>query len=306
VFATTVTGGSTKTTGTSVTETCATITGCNLKDIDATTTANVCTIQKRAVRETNVPEPDEEAASKREQAASKTAKIKSRAIIPHHDFLRCQQDSPYAIIWPLNPELDNEQDEIRGMLVGRFQQTSHGYQEARADDMHFTAFYVVESVDDDAMAFFNSDLVPQIYLAYHPTNPVLPPHVPPNPVTQPLPIIPRNAKEKGAVTEPTEPRSANDETVATQFNEQRSFNNGTMQSLSKRVIDNYANDAWHVSMVSWGPDVNFDEEHLPGHQPANNQYYSSWDDSYGQGQTIYIMEDGMDTSNPVSLLLLFA
>jgi chitinase len=318
VFATTVTGGSTKTTGTSVTETCATITGCNFKDVDATTTANACTIQKRAVRETNVPEPGEEAASKR--GASKTAKIGSRAI-PSHNFLSCAGSVPYGIIWSANPRRNSEQDEIRTMLTNRWLQTNNGFQEIRASDLGFTAFWVVNAMDDDAMAFFNSDLVPQIYLAYHPENPVLPPHVPPNPVPRPPPIVPRSANNESAVAEPTEERSAidepaikrpiekestNDETVATEPNGQRSFNNQTVQTLSKRAIDYYANDAWHISMLSWGPNIAFDEEHLPGHQPANNQYFQSWDDSYGEGQTIYILERFFDLGNPVSLLLLLA
>jgi hypothetical protein len=161
-------------------------------------------------------------------------------------------------------------------------------------------------MDDDAKNFFNSDLVPQVYLAYHPQvyPPVLPPGVPPNPNQLPPIIIPRSADQESVVTEPTEQRSAKDKSAATGPFEQRSANNETAQTLSTRAIENSLSGAWHFSMVSWGPYSAFDEDLPPGHQPSKNQYFQSWDDSYGNGQTIYILDQSVDLNNPVSLFLL--
>jgi chitinase len=279
VFATTVSGGSTKTTGTSVTETCATITGCNLRDVDATTTANACTIQRRAVRETDVPEPEEKATSKSEQVSAKAAEVESRAIPPTFIWA-CEQLGTDGMIWPFHPDDSNEQEDIRQMLTNRQAASNRKFDEVRADDLGITAFWIVRDMGDNAMDFFNSQQVPQIFLAYHPDNPVLPPHVP---------------KEVKIIS-----RDVNGETGMTGHIEQRSVNNETAQPLSKRVVESSHTNAWHLSMVSWPTKYPWDKEYGSGHLPANGPYFYTFDDSYGLGQTIYIFETDLDITSPVS------
>jgi hypothetical protein len=288
-----------------VTETCATITGCNFKDADATTTANACTIQPRAVRETDIPKPAEEARLEREQGSSKAAKIKPRAI-PYVAW-GCEQDGPYGILWPSDSRDSDAQDEIRQMLEMRKRDSRRNYVEIRAHDLQITAFWWVERLSNEALNLFNSNQVPQIFLAYHPDNPVLPPHVPAT-VPLPEPIEQRDINDETVETEPIKKRDVNDKIRLSEPVEQRSFSNETAQSLSKRALREWVGDAWYRSMVSWPPDFYFDKEDGL-HRPAQGEFYQIWDDSFGQGQTVYILERAIydpdpDDPTPVGLPLL--
>tara|TARA_R110002003_G_scaffold48_52_gene4334 strand:+ start:13733 stop:14506 length:774 start_codon:yes stop_codon:yes gene_type:complete len=241
----------------------------------------------------------------------KTAKIKPRAG-PTPQW-SCELQGPYGILWPTNPENDNEQDDIRRMLLDRWQDSNRDYLEIRAQDLGITAFWVVFNMGTDAMDYFNSAALPQIFLAYHPDNPVLPPHIP---KTVNITPVPRSANDEAAVTEPIEQRSdndesvvrepiesrsANDKTAERQSIEKSSVNNETAQALAKRALEPLKTSAWYLSMASWPPTENFDQYFLPDHRPTQGDFYSVWDDSYGQGQTIYILERGIDDSNSVSL-----
>ncbi|KAH7064410.1 peptidase S8/S53 domain-containing protein [Paraphoma chrysanthemicola] len=49
-------------------------------------------------------------------------------------------------------------------------------------------------------------------------------------------------------------------------------------------------------MSSWPPNLNFNQD-LGSHHPNQGSFYTIWDDSYGQGQTIFIMEKGIVASS---------
>jgi hypothetical protein len=217
--------------------------------------------------------------SKSEQESSKAAEIESRAI-PATFIWACEQLGTDGFLWPFRPDDSNEQEDIRQMLINRKAASNRNFDEVRAHDLGVTAFWIVRDMGDNAMDFFNSDQVPQIFLAYRPDKPVLPPHVP-----RTITIVSRDA---------------DDETGMTGHIEQRSFNNETAQPLSKRVIDVSQSRAWHLSMMSWPANSVWDQAVPPGHFPAFDEYFYAFDDSYGLGQTIYIMETDLDDQNPVS------
>jgi hypothetical protein len=316
IFATTITGGSTKTTATSVTETCATITGCNLKDIDATSKVNACTIRPRAVRETDIPEPEEAATANAEHGSRKTARIMARAG-PKPQWCN-EQQGPVGIVWPVNPENDKEQDDIRQILLDRFRASGRDFKPIRTLTAGITAFYVIENMGTDAMDYFNSGAVLEIFLAYHPDNPVLPPHVP---KSGNIPVVPRGVEDETAASDSIEQRS-NDEAFVEEpvkswsadhgvaerrAIERPSQTNETARALKKRALDPEITNAWWRSMASWPANENFDQDFIAlNHRPSQSDYFSVWDDTYGQGQTIYILDLGIDDSKVVSLFSLFS
>jgi chitinase len=317
VFATTVSQGTTKTTATSVTETCATITGCSLRDVESTTKADVCTIRPRAVQETGVPAPQQSATWKREGASSTARKVKPRAGNGPNWY--CEQPGLYGIIWPLDPTDNNAQAEIRRILDDqKLYIPGNGYLEVRAKDLEFTAFYVVDSLGPEALAYFNSNAMPEIYLAYHPDNPVLPPHINPR---QPFkrdsvgilmmkPAQGLDTQGENVTVESFDQRTPqssfeqkdlNDNAATMEPIQTRAVDNGTKDIVMKRILDDWVTDAWHLSMISWPPNFNFDEDQSP-HEPSANKFYMVWDDSWGQGQTVYVMEAAIDDTSPVSYL----
>jgi hypothetical protein len=317
VFGTTVTGGSTKTTATSVTETCATITGCNLRDVDATTKVDACTIQRRAVRATDLPEPEEQATPRTDQESANTAKIKSRAE-PSFDW-SCERQGEYGFLWPKNPDDQDEQWIIRTALIDRSLDKYRTFEVVESVDLGVTAFWIVHNMGQDAMDYFNSDAMPQVFLAYWPDHPVLPPHIPKEIDLTP---VPRDASDKITISKVIEKQTGNNGTVVGRprqsvgqrgatdearksiFIEQSSGDNGTTPTLSKRAMSPEITKNWWLSMTSWPRDTDFDKESLPGHHPEADAYYSSWDNSYGEGQTIYIWDVGIEDTNTVRLLIL--
>lgn len=328
VFATTVSAGSTRTTATSVTETCATITGCHLKDVDTTTKVDACTIRRRAVTETSVPKPgfpeesDEDASMKR-----KTSKVQPRAAAPPN--WSCEKPGPYGIIWPMNPPNNAEQAEIKRILDDRQRALGLIYHEARAQDLEFTAFYALESLGPEAMAFFNSAQAPEVFLAYHPANPILPPHVPAkiqfkkrdldddlgssgsnlkggahNEVALEEALLELGINHENLVEEHFEHPGFTDRNTTPGHLESRGIDNETAHVIQRRGLHSETTDGWHISMDSWPPGYNFDEDDGL-HQPSTNRFASVWDDSYGTGQTVYILEKAIEDSNTVSLISTF-
>jgi hypothetical protein len=221
------------------------------------------------------------------------------------------------MLWPKAGDDNSQQDEIRRVLEDRKVNLKLDYIEIRAHNMQVTAFWVVESLGPVAYNHFNSANFPEVFLAYYPENPVLPAHVPkdvpgilkrdagfdgsaipeefyrwntgddtdegasrPGPVDQP------NANEEPVISEPVETQAQNNETIHTLF--------------QPRAINMDNNGAWYLSMDSFPPNVNFDEDFPPQHEPSSGKAASVWDDSYGQGQTVYIMENAMDQANQVS------
>lgn len=69
--------------------------------------------------------------------------------------------------------------------------------------------------------------------------------------------------------------------------------------LHKRSIDHRESELWHLSMLSWDPELPFSGTYtFPDgvlHDPENDVWSSQWDDSkLGLGQTIYVMEAGWE------------
>jgi hypothetical protein len=180
--------------------------------------------------------------------------------------------------------------------------------------MQATAFWVVESLGPVALQYFNGANLPEVFLAYHPESPVLPQHVPASvpgilkrdagsngsaipehfyqwdtaeETLTPEPVDQRTASDKSAITAPIEPQVHHNETTHIPF--------------QPRAINMDNNGAWYLSMDSFPPNLNFDEDFLPEHEPSNGKAASVWDDSFGQDQTIYVMEIAMDQTNSVSL-----
>jgi hypothetical protein len=292
-----------------------------LRDIDTTTKADACTIRPRAVQETDISEPkhSEENTSRREERPLNASKIKPRATIPDWS---CEQPGPRGVIWPAKPYDSSEQAEIRRILDDRKTKGNLDYIEIRAHDLGFTAFWVVESMGPIATAHFNSQDMPEIFLAYHPDNPVLPPHVPAQvpvaPVSGPLPrrnangetvvtapFGQRSVNNETAITEPSEKENAVGETTIAEPNQPRGVNNETMHTVQKRAtLHTETTDAWYLSMSSWPKGLKFDTVIPQEHDPYNRKLASVWDDSFGQGQTIYIMENSIQYFNTVSVLAL--
>ena len=142
-FATTVDNGVTKTTATQVKSRCATITGCNVRDIEATTTGKACTLKARAVEVTGLPEV---------AAASEAPALAKRA---EPDW-SCEQNGEDGIIWPVSPE-GRDQGRIRQLLQDRKGAIGHDYYEVRADALDFTPFYYVYNLGPMAKSWFQSE-----------------------------------------------------------------------------------------------------------------------------------------------------
>jgi hypothetical protein len=79
--------------------------------------------------------------------------------------------------------------------------------------------------------------------------------------------------------------------------------------LGKRTVGDWFNAAWHLSMLTWPPAVPFNvprdirnhgsDPHDPDHNPPGEKYAITADDSWGQGQTVYIMDSGWDKTAAV-------
>lgn len=80
--------------------------------------------------------------------------------------------------------------------------------------------------------------------------------------------------------------------------------NGTIIERSKSThiqkrTEQFVNTPdWHLSAISIPPDLPFNIDYgftellVPAHLPSTNRYSYAFDDSGGQGQTIYIIEPG--------------
>lgn len=167
-FGTTVDGGVTRTTTTAVQSTCATVVGCKVKDVDATTTvpnSPACTRppSKRG------PKPDGAVGAEDESVLAERWEDESL-------WWMCdEKDWDDAVIWPTGNS-DAEQVAIRNVLDQRdfwIQKNNEdgtngkrdrvwGYKEVRARGLDFTAFYYVRNLGPSAQLYFSSDYVPQV------------------------------------------------------------------------------------------------------------------------------------------------
>ncbi|KAI0418380.1 peptidase S8/S53 domain-containing protein [Xylaria grammica] len=265
VFATTVSQGTTKTTSTSVTETCATVTGCNLRDIDSTTSQDAGTIRRRNIQ---VTAPTAQRTGNAEGTERRNIGESGRRLLARDDInWNCESAGPLGIIWPQNPLNNDGQNDIRKALLRRKNAIGAGYLEIRANDLQFTAYYVVYNMGPLALEYFNSREMPHVYLAYLPSNPQRPSHIPQR----------RNSDAKEDA-------------------DLKAFNARDL-NLTRRDIHVETTNLWYLSQTSWPPGYDFDVPQGAEHDPENDRYATSWDDSFGKGQTVYITERQMDESN---------
>lgn len=147
-FATTVTNGVTRTTATQVKSTCATVTGCNLRDAEETTTAEACKLTRRDIDPTNLAEAT---------GAPGTRALYERAEPdwgcegPGNDWIIILKDRTSA----------QQRNDIKGALEQRDQALKdlgkpHGHHEARSTRLGYTAFFFVKSVGSESFKFLTN------------------------------------------------------------------------------------------------------------------------------------------------------
>lgn len=137
-FGTTVSDGATRTTATEVLSTCATITGCDLSDEEATTTDASC-------------------------AASTAGAIGRRDEL---DWWECDPPLGDAIILPLNPEDSGANFRIVITLESRkaaLGDDAGAYSEFTVDDWGFTAYFFVKGLGKKGLEYLNDrDYSPEV------------------------------------------------------------------------------------------------------------------------------------------------
>lgn len=144
-FATTVANGVTRTTATQVKSTCATVTGCNLPDVEATKTENACQLTRRDVAITKLVEatgvPEARALEERAETDWSCEK-------PGSDMIIILQDRSSA----------TQRNAIKGALEQRDEALKkadkpYGHHEARSNKLGYTAFFFVNSVGEKSLEF---------------------------------------------------------------------------------------------------------------------------------------------------------
>lgn len=130
--------GVTRTTVTQVKSTCATVTGCNLRDVEETTTAEACKLTRRDIDPTNPAE------------ATGAPEIRTLYERAEPDW-GCESDgNDWVII--LNDRSDPQQ---RNTIKADLEQRDHalaslgkprGYHEVRSEVLQYTAYFFVEHV----------------------------------------------------------------------------------------------------------------------------------------------------------------
>ncbi|KAI0505410.1 hypothetical protein F5B22DRAFT_527589 [Xylaria bambusicola] len=250
------------------------------------------------------------------------------------DWNTCNESpGPDGILWPQARD-DGTQQATRAILERRKLALGHDYIEFRANDLDFTAFYYVYNMGPVALAYFNSAEVPSVLLAYYPSNPYLPPGVSfkrdvpdESSLNETYMFDEPTFQERSTFQTWNDPvrklnREESDSELAHSDGEvtfdapsidirdnveildvTRNVTD-PVHFLGKRTVRNWFNAAWHLSMVTWPPTIPFNvardvrdhgnEAHDPDHDPDRNKYAITADDSWGRGQTVYIMDSGWD------------
>lgn len=144
-FATTVTKGVTKTTATQVKSTCATVTGCNLQDVEETKTENACHLTRRDIESTNLAE------------ATGVPSLHKRA---QPDW--CQETNGNDMVLILYDRTSSDQrDAVIAALDERDTELKKeskpcGYHEVRSNELKFTAFFFVNNVGPESNLFLSA------------------------------------------------------------------------------------------------------------------------------------------------------
>jgi chitinase len=137
-FATTVANGVTRTTATQVKSTCATVAGCNLRDVEETTAVEACKLTGRDIDSNDLAKAT---------GAPEAHTLQERAV---PDWSCEGPGGDYIII--LNDRASAQQrNAIKGALEQRDQALKnlgkpHGHHEARSTILAYTAFFFVKSV----------------------------------------------------------------------------------------------------------------------------------------------------------------
>lgn len=141
-FATTVANGVTKTTATQVKSTCATVTGCNIPDVEETKTVKACKLTRRDVISTNLAE------------ATGAPRLEER------DEPQWCNETPGGdmIIILQDRSSSTQRDVIKGALEHRDQALQdagkpNGFHEARSTKLGYTAFFYVNDVGEVSYEF---------------------------------------------------------------------------------------------------------------------------------------------------------
>jgi len=266
----------TTTTSTSTSSTCATILGCNVENKNTATRVSACsstkTKQKRSVARTAAP-------------ARAMAPVARRGSGSDGD---CVYKQP-AIIYPKNPKDQSSIQKIRDKLKQIEELDGIGdMHEAKSDALRFTAFFWVEQLDSVDLEELNqmeddvsnlqicmvnewADRGLQVRWAYH---------------YEPFNL---NLIRSGANLPLVE----------------RSFENSYSGFSNENMIDKRDLEAsrfWELSQIStpkgkdWYSDPNFRDARDPN-QVIFRYFY---DGSSGEGQYIYVAEDGILEDHPVT------
>jgi chitinase len=164
-FATTVSDGRTKTIATSTTERCATITGCNFKDAETTNDSDVCTIERRDVETTALPEVTDVPAVGAATHELSTIKQRSTLLRRANEPQWCNEKSgtDYILLMKRPTNADHRQQIIdmlerrKTALEARTIKMNGDYFEIRSKTLDFTAFFYVYNLGPLGQAYFKHD-----------------------------------------------------------------------------------------------------------------------------------------------------
>ncbi|KAH7236571.1 oviduct-specific glycoprotein, partial [Fusarium tricinctum] len=140
-FATTVSAGQTKTMATSVVSRCATITGCNFKDAEATKSVDACTLKRRNAEVTDLP--------KVTGAAEPEPELLARANDPDWECAETDGQAYYLLM--KKPADASHRTQIKDFLTTREtalkkRSMDGSWFEIRSEALDFTAFYYVHNL----------------------------------------------------------------------------------------------------------------------------------------------------------------
>lgn len=99
----------------------------------------------------------------------------------------------------------------------------------------------------------------------------------------------RVAGDEDLVTHDYQRQNTDEESGRLDRVEPRDVGNEAAHPALKRDVRVEKTKAWHIAMNSWPPGYNFDEDSGSVHIPSEEWFASTWDDSLGQRQTIYII-----------------
>ncbi|KAI6777446.1 hypothetical protein HG530_001391 [Fusarium avenaceum] len=259
-YATTVSKGVTKTTASKTMSTCATVTACNLPDVDATKTEKACKLTRRAVEFANMAE------------ATGMPKMQALHERAEPDW-GCEKPGLDGIIILKDRTSTTQRDAIKNALVKRDAElkkvgTKNGHYEVRSNQLGYTAFFFVNSLGPVSWDFLKG-FSDNIQAIYRPGE--------------------KKANAKRNIRDDAKKEAAKSE-------------NRTM-FLHKRATQHEEVDQWHLSMISWDKEHNFNSRWIfPNENILHDSVEGSWsyryDDSLGSGQTIYVMESDWPLGDP--------